>query len=106
MQHQITEKKIQEITQKIVQQFHPEKIILFGSWAWGNPSPDSDIDLLVIKETENTRELARAIDHSLFPRLLAIDLIVYKPEQVKLRKEKKDFFINDILTKGKILYAK
>lgn len=47
------EKKIKEITNKIVREFDPEKVILFGSYAWGKPGPDSDVDLFVVKETSD-----------------------------------------------------
>ncbi len=100
------EKKIGEIAQKIVDQFHPDKIILFGSYAWGTPGPNSDVDLLVISETQDTRQLARAIDGSLFPRPFPIDLMVFRPEQVEQRRQKGDFFVGEILTRGKILYAR
>ena len=106
METQITEEKIQEVAQKIAKEFQPEKIILFGSFAWGTPGPDSDIDLFVVKETGNTRETAREIDGSIFPRLFPLDLIVYSPENVESALDKGDFFIRDIFTKGKVLYAK
>lgn len=102
----ITQEKIQEVAKKIAKEFKPEKIILFGSYAWGEPTPDSDVDLFIIKETENTRVTAREIDGSIFPRPFPIDLIVYKPEQVKKRQEIGDFFIKNILLKGKVLYGK
>ncbi|MDA2922865.1 nucleotidyltransferase domain-containing protein [Patescibacteria group bacterium AH-259-L07] len=98
-------KKIQAVVNKIVQEYHPEKIILFGSYVWGKPGPDSDVDLFIITKTENTRALAREIDGLLFPRLFPIDVLVYTPEHVEKRKKRGDFFINDILTKGKVLYA-
>ena len=100
------QEKIKEITDKIVKEYKPEKIILFGSWAWGKPGPDSDVDLLIIKKTENTRETAKEIDGSIFPRPFPIDLIVYTPAQLKKRKNMNDFFIKDIITKGKVLYAR
>lgn len=101
----IIQDKIRELSQKIVQAYQPEKIILFGSYAWGEPGPDSDVDLFVIKDTnENTREIARGIDRLLFPRPFPIDLIVYTPTQLERRKMIGDFFIKDILTKGKIIY--
>ncbi|OGM93031.1 hypothetical protein A2935_03875 [Candidatus Wolfebacteria bacterium RIFCSPLOWO2_01_FULL_47_17b] len=105
MRKEIVEKQLQEVVQKIVNEYKPEKIILFGSWAWGEPGPDSDVDLFIIKETENTREMAREIDGSIFPRPFPLDLIVYKPEQVE-RGQKNDFFVRAILAKGKILYAR
>lgn len=98
--------KLQEITDKIVRQFEPEKIILFGSYAWGNPSPDSDVDLFIIKKTDrSTREVAREIDNSLWGIVMPIDIVVYTPENVDRRLQLGDFFIKDILHKGKILYS-
>lgn len=46
--------ELQNVTDKIVHQFQPDKVILFGSQAWGTPTADSDLDLLVIKDTANT----------------------------------------------------
>lgn len=99
-------KKLKEITKKIVKEYQPKKVILFGSWAWGKPGPDSDVDLFIIKETKNTREVAKEIDGSIFPRPFPIDLLVYTPQQIEKRRKMKDFFIGDVLTKGKVLYAK
>ncbi len=100
------QKKIKEVIDRIVETFQPEKIILFGSYAWGRPDPDSDVDLLIIKETENTRQTAREIDGFLFPRPFPIDLLVYTSQQIEKRKEAGDFFIHNILSKGKLLYAR
>lgn len=100
------DKKLEKITETIAKQFHPDKIILFGSWAWGTPGPDSDVDLLVVKNTTNTRKTAREIDGALFPRPFPVDLIAYKPSQVERQNIKGDFFIRNILTRGKVLYAK
>lgn len=98
-------KQIQEIADKIVEKYQPEKIILFGSYAWGKPHKNSDIDLFVIKESKNTRQLAKEIDGSIFPRQFPIDLIVYEPKNVSKRLRMEDFFITDIMTKGKVLYG-
>ena len=105
MKNQVTEDKIQEVAQKIAKKFKPEKIILFGSYAWGKPGPDSDVDLFVVKKTDNTRELTRNISRAIFPRPFPIDFIVYKPEQFERRKRMGDFFIKDIVSKGKVLYG-
>lgn len=106
MDQSITQKKIDEVGKRIAEKFQPEKIILFGSWAWGDPGPDSDADFLIVKNTENNRETAREIDGWLFPRPFPLDIIVYTPEQVEKRSESGDFFINDIINNGKLLYAK
>ncbi|MBI5912962.1 nucleotidyltransferase domain-containing protein [Candidatus Azambacteria bacterium] len=97
--------KIQETADRIGKEYNPEKIILFGSYAWGNPTEDSDVDLFIVKETENTRDMARKIDRFVFPRQFAMDLIVYTPAQVQKRMELKDFFVEDIFEKGKVLYG-
>ena len=101
----ILKKKIQGIADKIAKEFKPEKIILFGSYAWGRPGPDSDVDLFIMKETQNTRELASEIDGSIFPRPFPIDIIIYRPAHAKRRRQK-DFFIKNIFEKGRVLYAK
>jgi predicted nucleotidyltransferase len=106
MAAQAIQKNLREITDKIVKKFQPRMIVLFGSYAWGEPGPDSDVDLLVVKDTENTRKTAMEIDGFLFPRPFPIDLIVYTSQQVERRQKAGDFFINDILRKGKVLYAR
>lgn len=98
------QQKIREIADEIVKNYQPKKIILFGSYAWGEPNKDSDVDLFIVEKTENTRETARKIDRLIFPRPFAIDIIVYQPEQLKKREKMGDFLIRDILTKGKLLY--
>ncbi|RJQ30784.1 nucleotidyltransferase domain-containing protein [Candidatus Parcubacteria bacterium] len=97
--------EIKKIAEQIAKKYEPQKIILFGSYAWGNPGPDSDIDLLVIKETKDTRQMAREVDRLIFPRRFSLDLIVYTPDQVGRRMKLNDFFIKNILTKGKVLYG-
>ncbi len=101
------EKKINDVVQRIAAKFHPDKIILFGSFAWGTPTEDSDVDLFIIKNTNvSTRDAAREISGFIFPRPFPLDIIVYKPEQVDDRQKQGDFFIRDIFAKGKVLYAK
>lgn len=96
--------KIEEVSQNIAKEFSPQKIILFGSYAWGKPSRNSDVDFLVIKDTNNSRELARKIDGFIFPRPFPVDVLVYTSNQLK--RQANDFFVQDILTKGKVLYEK
>ncbi len=95
---------IKKIAEQIRRDYDPEKIILFGSFVWGEPNLDSDIDLFIIKETDNTRKTAMDIDGSIFPRKFPIDILVYDPKQVEKRKS--NFFIKNILDNGKILYAR
>lgn len=94
------------MAEKIARRFEPDRIILFGSWARGNPGPDSDVDLFIVKETDNTRRLAMEIDDMLFPRRFPIDVIVQRPAAVEARRKDGDSFINEILAEGKVLYDK
>jgi len=64
----VTLSEIQRIVQQIAERFHPRRVILFGSYAGGRPTPDSDVDLLVVMETEEqplhaAAEIAASIDH-------------------------------------------
>jgi uncharacterized protein len=106
MNRKITLEKIQEVGERIAREFDPEKVILFGSWAWGDPGPDSDVDFFVIKDTKNNRQTAREIDGSLFPRPFPLDVVLYTPEQVEKRSKDGDFFVNNIIDKGKLLYER
>lgn len=106
MSRTATMEKIQEVSRGIAEKFQPEKIILFGSWAWGTPGPDSDVDFFVVKETDDSRKTAREIDGSIFPRPFPIDIIVYKPGLAESRMQRGDFFIKDIFLKGRVLYAR
>lgn len=97
--------EIKKLTEKIIKNLNPEKIILFGSYAWGKPGPDSDVDLFVVKQSSASRrnrqlEARKLLCDSDIP----FDVLVYTPEEIKKRLELEDFFIKNIMTKGKILY--
>lgn len=108
MTGEITEEKITETAQKIAREFQPEKIILFGSWAWGKPGPDSDVDLLVVKKSAQSRvERERELQDILFPRLTPLDVLVYTPEELeKSINDDHNLFLEDVVCNGKVLYAK
>ena len=101
-------KLIKGMTEKIRDKYNPEKIILFGSYAYGKPRKDSDVDLLIIKRTS-----ARHIDRSVRireilkeeNRHIAIEPLVYTPEEINKRLELEDDFIKTILEKGVLLYG-
>jgi uncharacterized protein len=103
-----TEQKIQEVVRKIVAEYQPEKIILFGSWAWGKPGPDSDVDVLIVKRSERTRsDRAQEVQELLYPREIPMDILVYTPEEVEESINKnKNLFIEDIIRNGTTLYSK
>jgi len=97
---------IQRYARKIAERFHPDRIILFGSHAYGNPTSDSDVDLLVVAEfegrpVEQAYEICSAV-RSPFP----LDLLVRRPTDILRRIELGDFFLREILEEGKILYER
>jgi predicted nucleotidyltransferase len=72
--------------EKIVASLHPQKIILFGSYAYGHPTPDSDVDLLVIMETDKPpRERVVAVSLALYPRPFPVDILVKTPRELRGR---------------------
>ena len=108
MEKGVIEEKIKEITDKIVREYQPEKIILFGSWAWGTPHENSDVDMFIIKESEKKRwereyDLRMKLIGNKFPPM---DLLIYTPEEMERRIRIEDFFIQDILKNGKLVYAR
>jgi predicted nucleotidyltransferase len=95
------------VVDRIVEALDPEKIILFGSYAYGEPTPDSDVDLLVIMETEAPPvERSVTVSLLLWPRPFPVDIIVKRPDEIKRAIEKGDFFIEEIVAKGRIFYER
>jgi predicted nucleotidyltransferase len=98
-------KSLRPAIQKIVQELNPEKIVLFGSYAYGNPNPDSDVDLLVIMNTKAShKDRSWAVSRLLLPRPFPVDILVKTPREVKEALETGDFFLKEILSRGKVLY--
>ncbi len=97
-------REIFEITHKIVDYFQPEKIILFGSHAYGHPTENSDVDLLVIMNHQGSArwqaaKILQTIDYH-FP----LDLIVRSGKQLANRIQAGDYFLREIIEKGTVLY--
>jgi predicted nucleotidyltransferase len=96
---------IRRYARAIAEEFHPDKIILFGSYAYGTPNEDSDVDLLVVMPTRDLHAQAVRIRYRLaapFP----MDLLVRTPKQIKSRLEDGESFTTTIVTRGKVLYEK
>jgi uncharacterized protein len=96
---------IKRFARRIADQFHPAKIILFGSYAYGTPHEESDVDLLVIMPCRN--EIDQSIRIGLaFERPFSFDLIVRKPYHMQqgLKEDDCDWFLREIAEKGKVLY--
>ncbi len=91
---------------RIARKLRPQKIILFGSYAYGNPTPDSDVDLLVVMKTKASRkDRYLAVSRILRPRPFAVDILVKTPQEIRTAIKNGDFFIEEIYTQGKVLYA-
>ena len=101
------EKEIKKIVNQIVEKYKPEKIILFGSFAYGKPTKDSDVDLFIIKRTNEPRTKRHLkVDRILLDRIMPLDILVYTPQEIKKRLSFGDFFIRNIIQQGKVLYGK
>jgi uncharacterized protein len=100
----VEESQVREFVQRLAGEFLPQRVVLFGSYARGNPSPDSDVDLLVIMPTKK-RGIQQALEirqrvSCPFP----LDLLVKTPEDVDHRLALQDSFLISILKEGKTLY--
>ena len=96
---------IRRLAREIAERFKPDKIILFGSYAYGTPTRDSDVDLLVIMPTRNQIEQAVRIDEAV-ERGFAVDLLVRTPRVLEQRLRWGDWFLREIVERGKVLYEK
>ncbi len=100
----VTMEQICEYAREIALTFRPKEIILFGSYAYGNPTSDSDVDLLVVMDESDDRVRQsvkiRQKLHAGFP----MDLLVRSPARIRKRLQMEDGFIREIMEKGKILY--
>ncbi len=97
-------KDIRVIVQQIVERFRPQKVILFGSYAQGKPTQDSDVDLLVVMDTNEqalyaAARISAAIDHP-FP----LDILVFRPADLKASLERKGAFATEVMAKGIVLH--
>lgn len=102
----VTNEQIQAVTDIIVDHFEPQSVILFGSYATGTATEDSDIDILVIKETDLPRhrrliglgqKLSRVLVHPM-------DILVYTPEEISSRSDFDQDFVTRVLKEGKVIY--
>src|SRR2546425_8920054 len=98
----IDENKIAGLGEKIAREFQPERIILFGSYAYGKPRPDSDVDLLVVlpfegKSFRKSLEILNRVDPD-----FSVDLLARRPEDTARRYEECDPLIREALDHGKV----
>ena len=104
----ITPELIDYVVAKIVREIQPEKIILYGSYARGDYHKDSDLDLFIIKDgEESSRMLERKVDHVLDGRLFSLDVRVRKPAEVAWNfRAQNPFYLHHIFKQGKVLYER
>ena len=97
--------QIKSVSDEIARKFQPERIILFGSYAYGTPTEDSDVDLLVVMPLPN-KGRGRASDIRLHLSVaFPLDLVVCDPAYLKQRIAMNDFFLQEITERGRELYA-
>jgi predicted nucleotidyltransferase len=96
----IPRKQIESYCRVLAREFHPQRIILFGSYAYGKPTPDSDVDLVVVmpfrgSDTKKVVEMQLRVGAP-FP----MDLLLWKPERAR----KTDYFTREVLSRGEVIY--
>ena len=97
-------KEIENFKKRIVEKFRPQKIILFGSYAYGTPGDESDVDFLVILPFKGKAAFKAAEVLDKTQPSIPVDPIVRTPGQVKTRLAQNDFFLREVMKRGKTLY--
>ena len=98
--------QIKAYVDEIVERFGPKKVILFGSYAYGRPTADSDVDLLVIMPFTGSPPYQAAKIRTAVRAPFAMDLIVRTPQQVRERMGMRDYFMHEIMEKGRVLHER
>ena len=97
--------KINEVVTRIATKFNPDKIILFGSYANGTPNEDSDLDLLIIKDTDLPKhKRSFDIQKSLIGSMIPMDILVYTSKEFDSEKSNKCSFLNSAMKTSIVLY--
>ena len=97
---------IQATCDDIVREFAPIQVILFGSYAYGTPTEDSDVDLLVVMPIPKSETRRQEVEiQQRIPRRFRLDVLVRAPEEIAHRVSYNDWFLREILERGDILYG-
>jgi len=100
-------KSLRPAIQRIADELKPEKIILFGSYAYGTPNSHSDVDLRVVLKTNTSlKERSWKVSRLLLPRPFPVDILVKTPKELETALRSGDFFLKEIMTRGKVLYER
>ena len=96
--------RIESLSKQIAEEFRPDRIILFGSYAYGKPTDDSDVDLLVIMpfRGKSARKAAEILTRTI-PKF-SVDILVRTQSQVRKRVAMDDWFMQEIVAQGRVLY--
>jgi len=101
----IPQETIEGVIKAITTRFSPEKILLFGSYANGSPTPDSDLDLLIVMETDRPRNKRSTAIRLLFqPMPCSMDVLVFTPDEVEYWNGTVNHIITEAFQTGKVLY--
>ena len=101
---EITPEAIERVVSQIVERFHPEKVILFGSYAYGTPHEDSDVDLMVVMRTDENPLLTGARIATSVERPFPMDILVWEPDKLQASFERGGNFATEVMTEGIVLY--
>lgn len=96
--------RIQSLSNRIAKEFRPDRIILFGSYAYGKPTSDSDVDLLVIMPFRGSSAYKAAEIHTRVHPTFPVDILVRTQSQVRKRVAMDDWFMREIVEQGRVLY--
>jgi predicted nucleotidyltransferase len=96
---------IRRFVRQVAERFQPDKIVLFGSYAYGTPHADSDVDVLVVMPARNQLDMSAKISITIDPPF-PLDIVVRTPKSMKWRLEEGDSFLREIVSRGKVLYEK
>jgi predicted nucleotidyltransferase len=96
---------IRRFARQVAERFHPDKIILFGSHAYGTPHEDSDVDILVVMPCRNQLDQAVRVELACDPPF-PLDILVVTPKNMKWRLEEGESFLREITSRGQVLYEK
>lgn len=94
-----------QIAQRIVEAFHPRRVVLFGSRARGQATPDSDFDFMIEMDSDlPPRERAQAVYRLFGPRRWSMDVLVYTPQEIAAQRQFRNSLIHAIEREGQVLY--
>ena len=104
----ISKETIDEVKNRLVKTYDPIAIYLFGSYAWGNPTEDSDLDILIVVDKSDERPIKRSIEgyKALWGLGISKDIIVYTENEFENAAQKKMTLSYKIKSMGKVIYAR